>query len=75
MKFITVPKNGQISIGKKYAGRTFAIEESSAAIVLTPGSFVPDHHATFHSAEAKKTLDEFSEYARNNPLSEDDSDE
>ena len=42
-KLVTVPANGQISIGKTWAGRQILIEEmNTAEIRISAGSFVLD---------------------------------
>ena len=59
-KIITVPSNGQISIGKIFAGKEVHIEQvSDGQIVITAGTFVPDHLETFYTVEAKEKLKAF----------------
>jgi len=49
-KIVTVGKNGQISIGKEYAGRTLEIVFfDDGRAMLSPGRFVSDHQAIFYS--------------------------
>lgn len=68
-KIITVPSNGQISIGKRFAGVELKVEYRDDAIVLTPGSqrFIPERLAAFFSEEAQDTLREFEEWSAQNP--------
>jgi len=72
-KVIKVPSNGQITLGRRFAGQTFRMELlSESEILLTRGSFIPDHQATFCSAEAKEQLDKFNLYIKENPVGKDD---
>ena len=67
MKLITVPGNGQISIGKAWAGRQIrVIELSDNEIHISAGTFVPDSQEIFFTEGAKKTLGEFNEYEKKN---------
>jgi hypothetical protein len=62
-KIVTVPANGQISIGKEWAGREVQIEEiENGQILITAGSFVPD--STFTSKKAKSQLSAFDEWEK-----------
>jgi hypothetical protein len=67
-RLLTVPANGQISIGKSWAGRHILVEEiGNDEIRISSGIFVPDSQAKFHTEEAKKSLDAFNEWERKNP--------
>ena len=67
-RLLKVAANGQISIGKKWAGREIRIQEiSESEMLISSGSFVPDSQATFHTAEAKQTLAEFDSWTEKNP--------
>lgn len=47
VKIVTVPANGQISIGRKYAGVVFQVEElGNGQILLRKGTFTPDSKKT-----------------------------
>ncbi|MGQ0543209.1 MAG: hypothetical protein ACT4O9_15400, partial [Blastocatellia bacterium] len=51
-KLLTVPANGQISIGKAWAGRHILVEEiGNDRIQISAGTFVPDSQAAFHTKE------------------------
>ncbi len=66
-KLATVGNNGQISIGKEFAGREVLIEKhADGRIVISPGMFIPDNQKTFFTAEAKGRLDEFDSWASEN---------
>lgn len=59
-KILVMPDNGQICIGKKYAGETFKVSFlEDGQILLTPGKFTPANHATFFTPDAIKTLKAF----------------
>lgn len=67
-KLLRVAPNGQISIGKKWAGREIRVEEvSDTELRIVAGFFVPEHQATFFSPKAMKTLQEFNEWSAKNP--------
>lgn len=70
-KIVTVPKNGQVSLGKDFAGMTLQLEVLDyGAIVLTPVDVIPTHHRTFHTDDAQARLDAFKSWSRENPLGE-----
>lgn len=67
-RILKVAANGQISIGKKWAGREIKIQEiSESEMLISSGTFVPDSHATFYTADAKQTLTKFDSWTENNP--------
>ena len=67
-KVLTVPPNGQISIGKKWAGREVLVEVvDDNQIVITSGTFIPAHQQTFYTKEAQATLDQFNRWSAENP--------
>lgn len=60
IKFATVGNNGQISIGKEFAGRQVQIEKTAEGVVIiSPGKFVTDRHANFYTKKALEELDVF----------------
>jgi len=62
-KLMVVPSNGQISIGKTWAGKQIKVEEvGEGEIRISSGTFVPDSQATFFTKEATQTLNEFNEW-------------
>ena len=68
MKLITVPLNGQISIGKNWAGRQIRVEEvSEHEIHISAGSFVPDSQKAFFTVEARQSLEEFNSFEKSHP--------
>ena len=68
MKLVTVSPNGQISIGKAWAGRQICVEEvSSNEIRISAGTFIPDAHRSFFTKDAFEKLDGFNEWEVKNP--------
>ncbi|MBI4405993.1 MAG: hypothetical protein HY537_17670 [Deltaproteobacteria bacterium] len=67
-KVLTVPPNGQISIGKAWAGKQISVETvDDNQIVITAGTFIPAHQEMFYTREAKAKLDSFNEWSQKNP--------
>ena len=65
MKLITVPNNGQISIGKGWAGRQIRVEEvSKNEIHISAGTFVPDSQQAFFTKDAEETLEKFNGFEK-----------
>jgi len=63
MKLVKVSPNGQISIGKAWAGRQIRVEEvNENEIHISAGTFVPDSQKIFFTDEAKRSLAEFNEF-------------
>ncbi len=72
-KVLTVPPNGQISIGKQWAGREVMVEVvDDNRIVITSGAFIPADQATFYSKEANTTLEGFNQWSQKNPAKKTD---
>jgi len=68
MKLLTVASNGQISIGKEWAGKQIVIEKvNSNELRILSGAFIPDKDLTFHTSEAKEVLAEFEAWTEKNP--------
>lgn len=66
-KLLKVAANGQISIGKEWAGRQILVEKvNESELRIVSGTFVPDQQATFHTKKAKETLEDFEKWASNN---------
>ncbi|MBY0386305.1 hypothetical protein K2X05_14200 [bacterium] len=65
MKLITVPTNGQISIGTKWAGRQICIEElSETELHISAGTFVAESQKTFFTTKSQATLKEFDKWEK-----------
>ncbi len=74
-KVVRVGKNGQISIGKEFAGETVMIEYTEGSMQVTPVDIIPKHMKTFYTEEAKASLDDFEKWAAENPPTETNLDE
>ncbi len=62
-KLLTVASNGQISIGKAWAGRQIIVEEiAEGELYIRAGVFVADSQKTFHTKAAKDSLAEFNDW-------------
>jgi hypothetical protein len=67
-KLLTVAANGQISIGKSWAGRQILVEELSAGeIRISSGTFIPDSQKVYFTPEATQSLSDFDDWADKNP--------
>lgn len=67
-KLVTVASNGQISIGKEWAGRQIVVEKiSHTELRILSGSFIPDKDSTFHTAKAEQSLSEFNDWMKKSP--------
>ena len=67
-KVLTVPSNGQISIGKTWAGRQVQIEEvDNHKILITSGAFIPADQEIFYTKKAGARLNDFNEWSSKNP--------
>lgn len=72
-KILTVPSNGQISIGKTWAGRQVQIEEvDDHQILITSGAFIPADQKTFYTKKAEGQLKDFNEWSSKNPANKTD---
>lgn len=73
MSIKTVGRSGQVSLGKKYAGRTVQIEEVEEGLwTIRLGEFVPDNERWLHQPEAKAELDEAIAWAERTPPADTD---
>jgi hypothetical protein len=71
----TVGSNGQISLGKQYAGRHVLIEEQEPGVWLVKtATVIPDNERWLHEPEAARQLAEAMEWAANNPASGENTD-
>jgi len=69
----TVGSSGQISLGKKYAGRTVTIEKVSEGVwTIKTAKVIPDDEMWLHTPEVTAQLDEALEWSRSHPRSETD---
>jgi hypothetical protein len=70
-----VGSSGQLSLGKKYAGKYFEIEQmEDGALVLRPMKVIPESEAWLHEPEIQKKLRQAKEWMKKNPPTETDLD-
>lgn len=63
----SVGRNGQITLGKEFAGRLVMIDQAAPGVwTLKMGEFVPDSEAWLHRPEAKAKLDRALQWAQEN---------
>lgn len=68
--------NGQISLGKQYAGRQVLLEESEAGVwLIRTATVVPDNERWLHTPENLSRLAASEQWAMNNPARSDNTDE
>jgi hypothetical protein len=66
-----VGNSGQLSIGKKYAGRYFKVElQTDGAVLLRPMKVVPDAEAWIHEPAMRDRLRRADEWAKRTPRAE-----
>jgi len=66
-----VGTSGQLSLGKKYAGQYFEVEQQpGGAVLLRPMKVVPDAEAWVHDPAMRDQLRRAGEWLRNTPRAE-----
>jgi hypothetical protein len=66
-----VGANGQISLGKQYAGRQVLLEEQEPGVWLVrTATVIPDNERGLHTAEASADLREALDWTRTHPASD-----
>ena len=71
-----VGNSGQISLGKKYAGKHFELrEEEDGTIVLKPMRVIPESDAWLHTPEMREKLARADQWCKENPPAETNLDE
>ena len=71
----TIGSSGQISLGKKYAGRTVVLSEVDKGVWLIKlGRFIPENEKWVHTPAVQGELNEAIAWAENNAPSETDID-
>lgn len=64
----TIGSNGQISLGKEYAGKSVLVDEVEPGVwVVKIGQFIPDSERWLHEPAAKAKLDEAIRWAETTP--------
>jgi len=72
----TLGSSGQISLGKRYAGRQAVVDELEPGVwIVKVGDFVPDNERWLHEPEAKAKLDRALARAARTPFQETDLDQ
>ena len=67
----SVGRNGQITLGKEFAGRLVMINQSAPGVwTLKMGEFVPDSERWLHRPGDKAKLDRALKWAAENPARE-----
>jgi len=70
-----IGSSGQLSLGKKYAGCYFAVEQQAdGVLLLRPMKVMPESEAWLHTPEMREQLAKAEEWMRNNPPRETDLD-
>lgn len=63
-----VGNNGQISLGKEYAGRQVLVEEKEPGVwLIRTAKVIPDNELWLHEPTAKADLKQALEWAQKNP--------
>lgn len=66
-----VDANGQISLGKEFAGRQVLLEEQEPGVWLVrTATVIPDNERWLHQPEAAATVREALDWAQANPASD-----
>lgn len=66
-----VGSSGQLSLGKKYAGKYFEIEQrEDGTLVLRPMQVIPESETWLHEPETQKKLHQAKEWMKENPPTE-----
>jgi hypothetical protein len=64
----TVGNSGEISLGKKYAGRTVIVEEVESGVwMIRTARVIPDNELWLRAPEARESLEEALEWSARNP--------
>ena len=66
-----VGNSGQLSLGKKYAGQYFEVQQQpDGAVLLRPMKVVPDAEAWVHEPAMRERLQRAGEWAKRTPPAE-----
>jgi len=64
----SVGRSGQISLGKKFAGKTVLIDQIESGVwVVKLGRFIPDSEQWLHESKVRTEIDEAVSWAEENP--------
>jgi hypothetical protein len=71
-----VGASGQLSLGKKYAGKYFEVtEREDGAIVMVPMRVIPESETWLHTPEMRERLLQAEQWMKDHPPGETDLDE
>ncbi len=74
-KVKVIGSNGQISLGKEFAGRQVLVEEREPGVwVVRTANVIPDSELWLHQSKAGRDLQQALAWAQRNPPSESDPD-
>ena len=69
----TIGASGQISLGKRYAGRTVTVEQVTEGVwTIKTAQVIPDDELWLHTPEMRASLDRALAWSENNPRRETD---
>lgn len=72
----SVGSNGQITLGKEFAGRLVMLDQTEPGVwTMKLGQFIPDNEKWLHTPEAKAALNEGLAWAASHPARATDLDE
>lgn len=72
----TIGSNGQISLGKQFAGRQVLVEEQEPGVWLVrTATLIPDNERIWHTPEAQAALQASLQWATKNPVSTQETDD
>jgi hypothetical protein len=64
----TIGASGQLSLGKKYAGRTVTVEQVETGVwVIKTAQVIPDNERWLHTPEMKESLDRSLAWSESHP--------
>ncbi len=64
----SVGRSGQISLGKKFAGKTVSVDQIEDGVwIVKVGQFVPNSEQWLHQPNARTEIDEAVAWAKKNP--------
>jgi hypothetical protein len=71
-----VGASGQLSLGKKYAGKYFELtEQEDGTIIMVPMRVIPEAEAWLHTPEMQERLTQATQWMQDHPPAETDLDE
>jgi hypothetical protein len=69
----TIGASGQISLGKRYAGKTVTVEQIAEGVwTIKAARVIPDDELWLHTPEARANLDRALEWSESHPRAQTD---